>query len=74
MSKVHFEIVDGYILEDPTCVELPSEQKAKSFADDMARQIALDVHDGALTDVVVKTNGGDVVHRMPIQRNPNTDS
>ena len=29
MPKFHFEIVDGYTIEDPRGLELPTEQQAK---------------------------------------------
>jgi hypothetical protein len=67
MPKFHFEIVDGYTLEDPTGLELASEQNARSFADEIAKQIARDVDDPQLRVVLVKTDGGDIVHKVPIK-------
>lgn len=46
MPRFHFEIVDGYTLEDPRGMELPTRRHAKKFAEEMAKQIAADVDDG----------------------------
>ena len=54
MPKFHFEIVDGYTIEDPRGIELPTEQQAERIAEEMAKQIAIDAEDRSLTDVVVK--------------------
>ena len=40
MPRYHFEIVDGYILEDPHGMELPTEQQAKKVAEQIAKQVA----------------------------------
>src|SRR4051812_37130335 len=42
MPKFYFEIVDGYTIEDPQGMELPTEQQAKRIAEEMAKQIAND--------------------------------
>jgi hypothetical protein len=70
MPKFHFEIVDGYTIDDPEGTEVPTEQQAKTIAEEMAKQIAADVEDRSLTDVVVKTEAGEVVHRTPIRSDP----
>jgi hypothetical protein len=67
MPKFHFEIVDGYTIEDPRGMEVPTEQQAKKIAEEMAKQIAIDVEDRSLTDIVVKTATGEVIHRTPIK-------
>jgi hypothetical protein len=67
MPKFHFEIVDGYTLEDPRGMELPTEQQAKRIAEEMAKQIAIDVEDRSLTDIVVKDANGEIVHTTPIR-------
>ena len=59
MPSFIFEIVDGYKLEDPSDMELPTEQAAKKVAHEIANQISNDVDDEGLTDVVVKTDGGE---------------
>ena len=43
MPKFHFEIVDGYKIEDPVGLECKNEQQAQQVAEDIARQIAIDV-------------------------------
>jgi hypothetical protein len=72
MPKFHFEIVDGYTIEDPRGMEVPTEQQAKKIADEMAKQIAIDAEDRSLTDVVVKDAAGDVVHKTPIKLDSET--
>jgi hypothetical protein len=67
MPKFHFEIVDGYTIEDPRGTELPTEQQAKRIAEEMAKQIAVDVEDRSLTDIVVKDANGEIVHTTPIR-------
>ena len=56
MPKFHFEIVDGFTLEDPKGMELPTEQH---------KQIASDVEEESR--VVVKTQTGKVVHKSAIK-------
>ena len=63
MPKFHFEIVDGYTLEDPYGMELSSEQQAIKVAEEIARQIAADPEDQELKHVVVKAEDGEVLHR-----------
>jgi hypothetical protein len=67
MPKFHFEIVDGYTIEDPRGLEVPTEQQAKRIAEEMAKQIAIDVEDNSLKDIVVKTANGEVIHKAPIR-------
>jgi len=67
MPKFHFEIVDGYKVEDPRGMELPTEWQAKKVAEEMAKQIAIDVEDRSLTDIVVKSATGEVVHKTSIK-------
>ena len=73
MPKFHFEIVDGYTIDDPHGTEVPTAQQAKTIAEEMAKQIAADVEDRSLTDVVVKTETGEVVHRTPIRPTQNLE-
>jgi hypothetical protein len=40
---------------------------AKRIAEEMAKQIAVDVEDRSLTDVVVKDDHGEIVHTTPIR-------
>jgi len=37
MPKFYFEIVDGYTIEDPQGMELPTEQQAKRIAEEMGQ-------------------------------------
>ena len=67
MPKFHFEIVDGYKIEDPKGIVLPTEQQAKRIAEEMAKQIACDVEDNSLKEVVVRTETGEVVHKALIK-------
>ena len=69
MPKFHFEIVDGHTIKDPKGMDLPTEQHAKRIAEEMAKQIAIDVEDNSLKDVVVKTEAGEVIHKAPIKTN-----
>ena len=38
MAKYHFEIVDGYIIEDPKGIELQSDRQARKVAGEIAKQ------------------------------------
>lgn len=67
MPRFHFEIVDGYTLEDPSGMELPTEQAAQRVAREIAKQISIDVDDEGLTDVVVKTDDGEEIYKAPIK-------
>jgi hypothetical protein len=61
MPKYHFEIVDGFRLEDPVGVDCVNDAEAKSVAQDIARQIAVDiVSAGDRNVVVVDANGAEV--------------
>jgi hypothetical protein len=39
MLKFHFEIVDGYKIEDPVGLDCKSEEQARKAAKDIARQM-----------------------------------
>ena len=65
MAKYHFEIVDGYIIEDPRGIELQSDGQARKVAGEIAKQVAADETD--MKDVVVKNSMGDVIHTSPIK-------
>ena len=67
MPRFHFEIVDGHTLPDPTGLELPTEQAAKQAAHAIAKQIAIDVEDENLKEVVVKTDDGRKIYKAPIK-------
>jgi hypothetical protein len=67
MARFHFEIVDGYILPDPSGMELPTEEAAKKVAREIANQISNDNDDPGLTDVVVKNGDGEEIYNAPIK-------
>ena len=67
MPRFHFEIVDGFSVEDPHDTELPTEHHAQQLAREMARQIATDVQDHSHTEVVVKTDRGEEIYKTPIK-------
>jgi hypothetical protein len=43
MPRFHFEIIDGFRIEDPVGLVCKSEQQARRVAEDIARQIVIDV-------------------------------
>jgi hypothetical protein len=67
MPRFHFEIVDGYTLPDPSGMELPTEQAAKGLANEIGKQISVDVEGDRLKDVVVKTEDGTEIYKASIQ-------
>jgi hypothetical protein len=68
MPRFHFEIVNGYTVEDPLGIELPTEDQAKAIAHQMAEQIRNDVADDSLCAVVVKTASGKAIYTAPIRK------
>jgi len=66
MPKFHFEIVDGYKIEDPVGMDLKSKDQAKTLAKDIARQIAIDVGAAAARKVVVIDDEGEEIYNAPI--------
>lgn len=66
MPQFHFEIVDGYKIEDPVGMDLKSKDQAKTLANDIARQIAIDVGAAAARNVVGIDDEGDEVYKAPI--------
>lgn len=73
MPKYHFEIVDGFKLEDPIGQDCSSDAQAKNVAERMARQIAEDIqrHDSD-RKVVVLDDHGDEVYNAPIDLGRNS--
>ena len=67
MPKYHFEIVDGYRLEDPVGLDLPGEDQAKTVAHDIAKQIAIDIASESTRNVVVVDDDGAEVYKTPIK-------
>ncbi|MDB5616022.1 hypothetical protein [Tardiphaga sp.] len=70
MTKYHFEIVDGYRLEDPVGFELPSEDQARAVAQEIAKQIAIDISSESTRNVVVVDEDGKEVFKTPIKGDP----
>ena len=66
MPKFHFEIVDGYRIEDPRGMDLATDRQAKILADQIAEQIEKDVKGNSLKAVVVKADSGEEIYRTPI--------
>jgi hypothetical protein len=68
MPKYHFEIVDGFTLEDPVGVDCNSENQAKNVAEKMARQIAEDIRGDNDRRVVVRDDDGSEIYATEIAR------
>ncbi|WP_398476590.1 DUF6894 family protein [Tardiphaga sp.] len=72
MPKYHFEIVDGFRLEDPIGQDCHSDAQAKTVAERIARQIAEDIRrDDHDRKVIVLDDNGEEVCKTPID---DTDS
>ena len=65
MPKFHFEIVDGYKIEDPVGLECKNEEQAKSVAQDIARQIAIDLVGTQSRTIVVIDDDGREILKIP---------
>lgn len=68
MPRFHFEIVDGYTIEDPVGLECKTEAEAIEVAQTIARQIERDVKSSGARKISVKTDGGLEVQKVPIKR------
>jgi hypothetical protein len=69
MPIFHFDIADGYRLEDPVGLDCANEQDAKRTADLIAHQIAVDVvSDNQERCVLVIDESGSEVYRTPVRR------
>jgi hypothetical protein len=66
MPRYHFEIVDGIRIEDPVGIDLKTEAQAMELAENIARQIAIDVGPTSARKVVIVDDGGQEVHKVPI--------
>ncbi len=74
MPKYHFEIVDGFRLEDPIGQDCGSDAQARSVAKQMARQIAEDIRrDDNDRKVIVLDDNGAEVYKAPID-DPDSNS
>jgi hypothetical protein len=66
MPRFHFEIVDGYKIEDPVGMDC-TEAQAREVAENIAKQIAIDVKDGDARHIVVKAENGSEIHKVPVK-------
>jgi hypothetical protein len=62
MSKFHFEIIDGLKIEDPVGMDC-TEAQARQVAEDIARQIAIEVGTGTTRNVRVLNEDGAEITR-----------
>jgi hypothetical protein len=68
MPVFHFDIADGFRLEDPVGLDCKNESDAKKTADLIAHQIAVDLDDGC-TDrcVVVIDEAGSEIYKAEVK-------
>ena len=71
MAKYHFEIVDRYKIEDRVGLDCKSESQAQQVAQNIAKQILIDVGPNAARKVVVVDDAG-VKFTRPRSRTPDT--
>lgn len=75
MPKYHFEIVDGFRLEDPIGQDCSSDAQAMTVAQKMARQIAEDIQsEDPDRIVVVLDDDGAEVCKTSIDHDPDGKS
>jgi hypothetical protein len=67
MPTFHFEIIDGYEIEDPVGLDCRTSEDAKRMADKIARQIAIDVGGTKARNVVVVDDKGAEVYKTPVK-------
>jgi hypothetical protein len=67
MPKFHFEIIDGYKIEDPVGLDCRTSEDAKLVAEKIARQIAIDVGGTKARNVVVVDDDGAEVYKTPVK-------
>jgi hypothetical protein len=68
MPIFHFEIADGVRLEDPVGLDCDSEHDARTTADLIARQIAIDLAgDSEPRAVVVVDEDGSEIYHAPVR-------
>ena len=68
MPVFHFDISDGFRLEDPVGLDCASESEARKTADLIAHQIALDIiSDNPNRCVVVVDEGGAEIYKTPVR-------
>ena len=67
MKRYHFEIVDGFKLEDPVGLECKTEDQARRVAEDIAQQIVIDIGENTARKVVVVDEDGAEIYKTPIK-------
>jgi hypothetical protein len=68
MPIFHFEIADGFRLEDPVGLDCASEGDARKAADLIAHHIALDIiSDNQDRCVVVVDEDGEEIYKAPVR-------
>jgi len=65
MPRFHFPIVDGTTLNDPVGIELPTAERAKQHAENIARHL-LDL--GKDRNVLAIGEDGDEIHRVAVNK------
>ncbi len=68
MPRFHFEIVDGYRIEDPVGLDCKSEEQAREVAASIAKQIAIDVGASPARNVIVVDDSGAEIHKVPVEK------
>ncbi|RYX96205.1 MAG: hypothetical protein EON84_06660 [Bradyrhizobiaceae bacterium] len=75
MPKYHFEIIDGFRLEDPMGQDCSDDAQAKTVADGIANHIAEDIQrDDQTRAVVVLDDSGTEVYQTAIDDESDTSS
>jgi hypothetical protein len=67
MPRYHFEIIDGFKLEDPVGLECKNGNQAKQIAEDIARQIAADLGKNYARKIVVVDENGLEIYKALIK-------
>ena len=62
MPRFYFEIVGGFTIEDPVGLDCKNEEQAKQVAEDIARQIVIDVGENPARKIVVLDESGSPVY------------
>ena len=68
MPRFHFEIVDGYTIEDPVGLDCKSHDQAREVAESIAKQIAIDVGETPERRVVVVDDDGSRIHEAVVKK------
>jgi hypothetical protein len=65
MPKFHFEIIDGYKIEDPVGLDCKSTEQAKEIAVNIAKQIAVDIGPEVARRMV--DDDGTEIYKVPVK-------